>query len=755
VGAIAFILIVLVAVLVFTATKSILLQRRVTELENRLSTLERSVRGSVAQPSPVTDVPDISLVDPHPETRSPIPITQTPVTSPRSPIPVPTPPAPSRTREEWEAFVGGRLLNRIGAFAIIIGIGFFLKHAFDNNWISEPVRVLSGILIGVAALVIARRTHTRGFSIFAQGLVGAGIAILYLSVYASFNYYSLVPQLPAFLLMAAVTAVALAHGIWYGSLAVAVLGWAGGFLTPWMLSTGEPNEVKLFVYLALLTVAMLGLVVRMPQWSVLQAMTLAGTCLWYFLWHMEEYSSDVMTITLFFVLVFWAAFVAADQVQQRLQFDFRWERRATLFANAAFGLLAVITVVPSYRDALTGLVLLAMAGAYLLPFVHAEVRPDGPYGVSITTISSSLSLVGIGYLLSDHGDVAGWAALVVVLVGAARQYGLRHLVVVGQLFLLLAAAHLATIHEALVADFLRDFVPFLHERSIGFAGLAAGSFAAFYLLRNEKEHAAARNMFLTVAAVTVIVYGTVEVNDLLRSWRLDLDRDPMAFRWFLSVLLVGSLWVAFGLASFVLGIRQRLEALLWVGVVTLILGLLVVALRGVSVNVIAYHSPLLNLRVVIMLGVASAAVAAAWIALRSRDVAPLLLWVHPLMAVAAAVVFFSLLSGETLDWFERSVAAAQESGREVLADLRDEQQLALSLVWLLYSVILMVVGFWRSNRGLRLIAMGLFGVTILKIFLVDLSSLETAYRIVSFIGLGAILLGVSYGYQRYKHLLME
>src|SRR3990172_9895963 len=93
-----------------------------------------------------------------------------------------------------------------------------------------------------------------------------------------------------------------------------------------------------------------------------------------------------------------------------------------------------------------------------------------------------------------------------------------------------------------------------------------------------------------------------------------------------------------------------------------------------------------------------------------------------------------------------------DAGDDVVRTL-NLQQLSLSGVWLAYSVALMTVGIWRNFRELRLFAIALFGVTILKIFAYDLSFLETLYRIFSFIGLGLILLAVSYAYQRYKHVL--
>jgi uncharacterized membrane protein len=67
----------------------------------------------------------------------------------------------------------------------------------------------------------------------------------------------------------------------------------------------------------------------------------------------------------------------------------------------------------------------------------------------------------------------------------------------------------------------------------------------------------------------------------------------------------------------------------------------------------------------------------------------------------------------------------------------------------------MGAGLLRRVRSLRIIAIVLFGIAILKIFFYDLSFLETLYRIISFIGLGIILLTVSYLYQRYRSAIVE
>jgi len=74
--------------------------------------------------------------------------------------------------------------------------------------------------------------------------------------------------------------------------------------------------------------------------------------------------------------------------------------------------------------------------------------------------------------------------------------------------------------------------------------------------------------------------------------------------------------------------------------------------------------------------------------------------------------------------------------------------MALSLVWGLYAVALLAIGFWRRIRELRLAALGLFGVTAAKLLLVDMSWLERIYRILSFVVLGLLMVGASYLYYR-------
>ncbi|MCA1556322.1 MAG: DUF2339 domain-containing protein, partial [Acidobacteria bacterium] len=162
-------------------------------------------------------------------------------------------------RRDLEQLIGGSLFNWLGIIAVSLTVGFFLKYAFDNDWIGQRGQVLFGAVAGVGILGAAERLRARGYKSYAYVLSGGGILILYLTVYAARVFYDLISVLPAFLLMLAVTTTAVLLAARYNAYAIAVLGLIGGFMTPALLSTGVDNQFGLFGYIALLNSGVLAL----------------------------------------------------------------------------------------------------------------------------------------------------------------------------------------------------------------------------------------------------------------------------------------------------------------------------------------------------------------------------------------------------------------------------------------------------------------------------------------------------------------
>ncbi len=179
--------------------------------------------------------------------------------------------------------MGLTLVNRIGAITLILGVAFFFKWAVDNNWIGPAGRVMLGLLAGFATLGAGDFLWRKRQQVFAQGITATGISIIYLSLYAAFDFYHLIPQAAAFVLMVAATAMAGVLALRYQSFAIAALGLLGAYVIPVLLSNGEDHPWFLFSYLFLLNLASSELAKR-GGWPRLEFISFAATTLIYAGW---------------------------------------------------------------------------------------------------------------------------------------------------------------------------------------------------------------------------------------------------------------------------------------------------------------------------------------------------------------------------------------------------------------------------------------------------------------------------------------
>ncbi len=227
--------------------------------------------------------------------------------------PEPTRPLPKGGSPDLESRIGSHWLNRIGIAAVLIGASYFLKFAFDNNWIGPSGRVAIGLLAGVAIVVWSEVFRRRNYLIFSYSLKAVGIGILYLSLYAAFQVYSLIPGGVAFAMMLAVTAATTVMAWTQDAEILAAFALIGGFTTPMLLSTGENREVALFAYVTVLNLGALTLVVLKP-WRRLLVLSYAGTLVLYVGWYASFYDSSQLHMTVGFATLFFAIFAVAPLV---------------------------------------------------------------------------------------------------------------------------------------------------------------------------------------------------------------------------------------------------------------------------------------------------------------------------------------------------------------------------------------------------------------------------------------------------------
>lgn len=250
--------------------------------------------------------------------------------------PLPAPP-PARSLENR---IASQWFNRIGILAVLIGMAWFLKLAIDNHWIGPAPRVLIGIVAGIALLAWSEHFRRREYTAFSYSLKAIATGILYLSLWAAYSLFHLIPASIAFLAMVLVTAINGFMSWTRNSELLALYAIAGGYLTPLLLSNGENHELALFSYLLVLNLATLALAVLRP-WSRLLAAAFAGTVFYFAGWAVTFYSDAQFAPTAFFLALYFLLFALAPRLIRLAEMTPRdaFALRVLPFANAALAFL--------------------------------------------------------------------------------------------------------------------------------------------------------------------------------------------------------------------------------------------------------------------------------------------------------------------------------------------------------------------------------------------------------------------------------
>jgi len=291
------------------------LTQQVEQLNLRIRQLEERLASGVVTPPPITGPPPDTEQAPQPVTPPvlvpssvPTPVTTTP--------PAATPPAATRTANDIESMIGRRWVGWAAVSLILFATAFFLKYAFENRWIGEVGRVTIGIAGGVLMTSLGFRYFKRGWRVFAQILTGGGVVLLYLSAYAAFGYYHLVPQKAAFVFLAILIAEAAALAVLYEAPAIAIMALVGGFLTPLLLHSDRDHHLALFGYLIAIDIGALAVLKR---WRGLRTIAFLGTHILFWLWYDEHYHEQRLVPVLLFQTTVFLIFLVAYLVARLLR----------------------------------------------------------------------------------------------------------------------------------------------------------------------------------------------------------------------------------------------------------------------------------------------------------------------------------------------------------------------------------------------------------------------------------------------------
>lgn len=466
-------------------------------------------------------------------------------------------------RPDLESIIAGRWLNRIGIVAMMLAASFFLKYAFDNNWIGPTGRVAIGLLCGIGLLILGQWLLGRGYRYFSEGIAALGGGVLFLSLYAAWSFYELIPLQAAFGGMAAVTAALAALAMGRDSERLAVLALAAGLTTPTLLIPDQDRQVALFAYLAILVACFLAVAWR-KAWRWVAPVALAGTVFYFAGWYIEYYSDKKLLSTWLFATVSFAQFGAYGFLRARRRRGLHVIDLLLIPANAAWYSFVLFQMLyQDHRWWLTG-ALLALGAVHL---VAARSIPAGKAAkvnaIRFVFAGLALTLVTSAIPVRLEGDwiVIAWSLEGALLVWAGFRTNVRALRSAGVGLLFVVIAVLAGQWEG-TDRFL------LNHRFAAFTSVVAALVvsARWARSRGQTLDGNERNLFVLVAtaAYVVAVWGlSEELWNVLGRQPWDLDPD-LARQMGLSLL-----WAIAAGLMILTGVRHDSKGRRWLGLTLL------------------------------------------------------------------------------------------------------------------------------------------------------------------------------------------
>jgi uncharacterized membrane protein len=470
--------------------------------------------------------------------------------------PLSPPAAPSPSVENLETAIGTRWIGRVGMVAVILGVAFFLKYAFDNNLIGPTGRVVLGIFAGVAFLFAGEWLRSRKeMPGYAQILSGGGIAILYFALYAAYAFYHLIPVGLAFAAFLAVTTTGMTLAVRGSAVSLAAIGLLGGFLTPILLATGENHPLSLFGYILLLDAGTVT-VVYLRRWKWLGAASLAVTVLLYAGWHDHFYTPRQEWLafgiaTTFFL--FYTGYVMFAEVFRRGKPLLPLE---LVFGSAAFYALAVWAQ-QDWRTTWTlKLFLAALAGTEVgLALFHRRRLPqETGIAEGFAAASAVLTVAATMAFLEQRWLTVALAAEAAALVGVGMKVGRRFVRVGGYLLTLIVLFRLPEEFHLYLEPFER-FVPVLNERFLVGAAVVAACYVALCLLRQGENQLVADERYIAagyfvLAQLLTVALLSLECTDFFRFGRwpgIDIryaQQSSLSVAWALYAALLTGVGIA-------------------------------------------------------------------------------------------------------------------------------------------------------------------------------------------------------------------
>ena len=696
-------------------------EQRIVQLEREVRKLKELVNSLVGIPSDRSR--DLHGTDTEPAT--PVqPQQSPPTTEPRTPA-ASMPAAPARTTKSFSLpdhmKTSEYWLNKVGIGLVLFAVLFFFKYSIDQGWLTPSVRIGMGVAFGAVLDLIGLRIYRRRRH-FSLVLLGGGIATLYITGFAAFQMFKLVPHLTAMGFMVAVTVFAIGISLKQKEQVLSLIGAMGGLATPFLLYTGQGNIPGLITYTCLL-VGGIAAIYFFRSWRALLWFTIISG------WLIMTLACDNVT----------SKSVVAGGV------DYWAAQYGLIFCWLAFGMM------PLLRE-LFGQIrpekFAYIKFEYLRRVLSEDFERSAKQHAIPLVVSSPLIAFGLSMSIWERlstDQFWGWIALGVAAVYGAVAYGLKRWeglkkqayihMMLGILFLTISFSLLLDGNSLLITLATEALALFLIARKFTDRGIAKSSnilflFVGLWLFNRIAWDGPEGSPLFNVQALTDL-WAVVTALAVAK-----LTAAPAKRRIYLiaSFVCLGGLMIRefddntlfVILTSLVVAyhfVANRINDRICIGFGHLFFGVVGVWLadrllltRIMAFPIDLHRTPLLNLTTL-----ADLTYLAALGAVSQR-----------LKAVDEKRVYFLGLHIAILALFLREFQGIENG------------QGYVSIAWGVYASALLIAGLRLDYVALRKTAIVTLMFIVGKLFLIDLANLETIWRILLFLGVGGVFLLLSY-----------
>lgn len=679
-----------------------------------------------------------------------------------------------KSKSDLEKFIGENLINKIGIAITVIGVAIGAKYSIDNNLINPLTRIILGYLAGIALLGFGIKLKAK-YENYSAVLVSGSMAIMYFITYAAYNYYDLFPQIFSFILMLIFTAFTVLAAINYNKQVVAHIGLVGAYAVPFLLSEDTGRVAILFSYMVIVNLGILAVSIK-KYWKPLYYSSFSFTWLIYLSWFIEtNAAAEHFGLAFIFLSIFFAIFYISFLAHKLINNEkFSSETIALLLSNSflfyglGYALLAdhesgqyllgIFTMVNAaihfvisliiYRKKLTDKNLLYLISGLVLVFITITipVQLDGNW-VTLLWAGEAALLFWIGRTKNNAMyEKLSYPLMILAFFSLPHDWWNNY-------------GHYdpAQPETKIIPVFNVNFLStMIFVCAFGFINFINQS--KKYSSPLIKSNGLFKIVSITLPAIFIFTLYMLFSTEIELYWdQLFTASAHMAYNSAdYDIFKFKSMWIYnysllfFTLLSIANIIKIKNSGLAITNIVIntlltvsfLIGGLYTLSeLRDSYINQTLaeyYNRDFFH----ILIRYISFAFFAGFLVTGYKYVRQTFLQTNlkKYFNILLHTSIVWVLSSELITWLK-------------IAESEQSYKLSLSILWGLYSLFVIIIGIWKNRQHLRIWAIILFGITLIKLFFYDIAHLDTIAKTIVFVSLGLLLLIISFLYNKYKHLI--